>query len=120
MALRCPKAIKVGPDYISGWKLVFRNVADIIPTENKRTKLPIGIWKITSECEKALDRYEGYPHLYGKIEVKGFMTYKMNSKALGLPSERYFNTILEGYKDFDLDTSYLLETLYAHKENTYE
>ena len=56
MAIRCPEAVKMGSDYISGWKLVFRTVADIIPTKNINSKLPVGIWKITDKCEIALDR----------------------------------------------------------------
>ena len=120
MAIRCPEAVKMGSDYISGWKLVFRTVADIIPTKNINSRLPVGIWKITDKCEIALDRYEGYPNLYGKSDINGMMTYKMNSNSYSLPSESYFNTILEGYKDFNLDTSYLLDTLYAQRENIYE
>ena len=41
--------------------------------------LPVGFWAITDEDELALDRYEGYPRVYSKININGAMTYVMNS-----------------------------------------
>ena len=63
----------------------------------------------------SLDVYEGYryPHdsnLYDKIKVAGIMTYQMTSDGIYAPSTSYFNSILEGYRDFGLDTSYLYDS----------
>ena len=66
MATRCPDAKHLGSMYIPNWKLVFRHVADIVPSYDKEDLLPVGVWEITKDCEKALDFYEGYPNLYGK------------------------------------------------------
>jgi len=112
MASRCPNAIKLGSMYIPKYKLVFRHVADIVPTYDKEDLLPVGLWEITEDCEKALDFYEGYPTLYGKIKVNGIMTYKMNNnKDILPPSSSYFHTILEGYADFGLNPSHLYDAL---------
>ena len=114
MAKRCPMAKPVGSYKLKGWKLVFRGVADIEPTVSKDIYLPIGIWKITKKCEDALDRYEGFPRLYGKktfnIKGKNMMTYVMNNDGYMPPSTDYFNTIFEGYRDFGLDSALLFES----------
>lgn len=74
------------------------------------------MWKLSERDEKQLDRYEGFPKYYRK-ETKPFtfrgetvegMMYIMNeNKPLQVPSEQYYNTILQGYKAAGLDTSYL-------------
>jgi hypothetical protein len=35
------------------------------------------------------------------------LTYRMNSSGTYSPSRQYFDTILDGYRDFGLDTSEL-------------
>lgn len=109
MASRCPTARPVGSAMIYGWELCFRGVADIIKSKDPYMLLPVGIWEIEPDDEYALDVYEGYPRLYGKSKVAGIMTYTMNSRDIHAPSTTYFNTILEGYRDFGLDTSYLYD-----------
>ena len=114
MEVRCPQAKPILGFNLVGYRLVFNGVADIV--KDKDTKVPIGLWKITKECEKSLDRYEGYPHLYKKIRLKidvpGFkgqkvMFYVMRRKGVALPPAAYFNTIAQGYDDFALDKDYL-------------
>ena len=114
MEVRCPQAKPILGFNLVGYRLVFNGVADII--KDKDTKVPIGLWEITKECEKSLDRYEGYPHLYKKIKLKidvpGFkgqkvMFYVMRRKGVALPPASYFNTIAQGYDDFALDKDYL-------------
>ena len=62
MAGRCPNARPVGTAMLGlsshseewrHWKV-------------EGAAAPVGIWRITKDCEKALDRYEGYPSLYRK------------------------------------------------------
>ena len=114
MEVRCPKAKPILGFNLIGYKLVFNGVADIV--KDKSAKVPIGLWKITKECEKSLDRFEGYPYLYKKIKLKldvpGFkgqkvMFYVMRRKGVALPPASYFNTIAQGYDDFALDKDYL-------------
>ena len=114
MEVRCPQAKPILGFNLVGYRLVFNSVADIV--KDKDTKVPIGLWKITKEGEKSLDRYEGYPHLYKKIRLKidvpGFkgqkvMFYVMRRKGVALPPASYFDTIAQGYDDFALDKDYL-------------
>lgn len=110
MAVRCPNAIPVTGETLDGWRLVFRGVADIVPDASSSVQL--GLWLITDECEKALDRYEGFPRLYTKefIELKteerstSIMIYRMTDDyAINPPTPSYLSTITHGYDDFDLD-----------------
>ena len=113
MSIRCPDAWPLGSFNLIGWKLVFRNVADIERCDN--SSVPIGVWRITESCEEARDVYEGYPSLYGKelLQINNIeeafgsnqlMIYTMNDQnRIGNPSPSYYETIANGYNDFDID-----------------
>ena len=115
MRSRCPRARPVfylngvRVNKLSGWSLSFNRYANII--KNNNSFVPIGLWKITKHCEKELDIYENFPILYSKIYFKYYsikaMTYVMNSNKLLKPSNTYLKLIYQGYKDFNLDHSYL-------------
>ena len=115
MRSRCPRARPVFYLYgvrvnkLSGWSLSFNRYANII--KNKNSFVPIGLWKITKQCEKELDIYENFPVLYSKIYFKYYsikaMTYVMNSNKLLKPSNTYLKLIYQGYKDFNLNPGYL-------------
>ncbi len=78
--------------------------------------LPVGIWSIEESDEAALDRYEGVSSgLYRKVEINGMLTYRMNQSGIHSPSSYYFDTILNGYRDFSLDTS----ELYNARDNAH-
>ena len=117
MARRCPSAKVLGVSYLKDYKLTFRRVATI--EECKGSVVPVGIWEIDDLSERALDIYEGFPHLYRKeifnIELNGkpeqAMVYIMNNGEPALPSEQYYNVIKQGYHDVGLDTAYLEEAL---------
>ena len=65
MAVRCPMAQLVCRAVLEGYELAFRcGVLTILPKAGGRID---GIlWKVNDRDERALDRYEGYPHLYTK------------------------------------------------------
>lgn len=120
MSHRCPKAKVIGTGILQDYKLTFRGrykgVANIEPCKNKA--VPIVLWEISEECERALDIYEGYPSLYIKDEVEVIvenriiktMVYIMAKEytdMVAAPSEYYFNVIARGYIDNDLDLNVL-------------
>ena len=112
MAKRCPNARQLGALYLPNWKLVFRGVADIEPSRDIDDLLPCGVWHITTACERVLDIYEGVKRgLYRKEYICGMMTYRMNSQDIFPPSRSYFNAILQGYRDFGLNTDHLVKSL---------
>lgn len=123
MAIRCPDARPLMPVVLQDYELVYRGsgVATVNP---KRDSVVIGLlWSITPACEKALDRYEGYPHLYHKTDVavtdpetgKTYYTmmYEMDKryKEPAIPSPYYYSIIEEGYRQNNMDTRSLRKSL---------
>ena len=123
MGRRCPTAKVVGTSEIKNYELLFRGVATGEPKEG--ASVPILLWKIEALDEAALDRYEGWPHLYRKemmdVELEGksvsAMVYVMNDvRFLGMPSESYYKVIEEGYQTAGFDTAVLEHALERTKE----
>ena len=122
MAHRCPAAEVVGPVVLENYRLLFRGnyrgngVATVAP--RKGSKVHGLLWKITPGCEKSLDTYEAFPHLYEKQPVTvrdqsgqevTTMAYIMTErcKEPAVPSRLYYNGILEGYRQNGLPTAAL-------------
>lgn len=113
MARRCPKARPLAAIRLHGWRLVMKRVADIEPDAQAMT--PAALWEITRYCERALDAYEGFPHLYVKERLQVTlpegrsvrpMAYVMNGprqRDRGPASDGYLAAIADGYRDFGFD-----------------
>lgn len=121
MARRCPNAKVASSGTVDGYRLKFRGgygsaVATIEPT-NKGVKVPVLVWSITEKDEEALDRYEGWPHLYRKEDIivtmdsgeqLKAMAYIMNPRySENVPSVYYYNIIRDGYETAGFDTEFL-------------
>ncbi len=130
MAHRCPAADVVGPVILEDYKLLFRGnyrgngVATIKP--HKGRKVYGLLWRITSECEKVLDVYEGFPRLYEKQSVtirdafgqkSTVMAYVMTElcRNPAPPSEGYYQGIREGFLQNGLPVK-ALERAVRHAE----
>ena len=118
MEYRCPDASVVGPVVLEGWELLFRRggFATIAPKEGETVQGLL--WSITQSCERSLDRYEGYPRFYDKKMVTvrdsegrslSVMAYIMDDRFREpmLPTESYYNGILEGYRQNGLPVAAL-------------
>ncbi len=118
MAYRCPDATVVGPVVLEGWELLFRRggFATIAPKEGEQVQGLL--WSITPECERSLDRYEGYPRFYDKRMVTvrdsegrslSVMAYIMDERFREpmLPTKSYYDGILEGYRQAGLPVAAL-------------
>ena len=113
MARRCPQARPLAAIRLEGWRLVMKRVADIEPDTQAVT--PAALWEITRACERALDAYEGFPHLYVKERIAVAlpngrrakpMAYVMNGprqRDYGPASDGYLASIADGYRDFGFD-----------------
>lgn len=113
MAHRCPNAIPIQIATLDDYALAFRGngVATIVPREGAHvTGL---VWRITPACEKALDRYEGWPSFYGKSQIMArfrggapvdVMVYIMNPKIrdAAYPPQAYLAGIREAYQTLGL------------------
>lgn len=114
MRYRCPDAMLIGAGEIQDYQLLFRGGENAVATIEplKGGSVPFGLWKISAQDEQKLDCYEGYPTLYYKrtftLQIEGesieAMAYIMDPRyEIGVPSENYYQTILQGYLDCGMD-----------------
>ena len=107
MAGRCPESTTVQIARLEGYELAFRGgVLTILPKEDSHVDGLI--WSISEQDERHLDRYEGFPRLYGKENVTvqdasgtghAVLIYIMEEPWCSRPQEpggNYLNTVLEG------------------------
>jgi gamma-glutamylcyclotransferase (GGCT)/AIG2-like uncharacterized protein YtfP len=117
MKRRCKDSVYLKKINLKDFKLTFRSkyrAADIEPKKN--SIVPGGLFEISKSDEKKLDIYEDFPTLYKKFYFeyygKKVMTYTMAKKSIfKFPTERYLNIVKRGYKDCELDNSYLIKAL---------
>ena len=128
MRFRCPTATVLGTSELKDYELVFRGsktgaYANIEPCKGKT--VPILLWTIKKADEQALDRYEGFPTFYEKENLQvqfnneniTAFVYKMTpGHKLGIPTNFYVNTILEGYDEFNFDENILFDAIDKTKE----
>ena len=128
MKTRCPNAKILGTAKLKGWELLFKGSksGSYLTIEKKENAIvPVVIWEVDKTDEKALDRYEGYPRLYGKemleVELDGkrekMMAYTMTEGyAMGVPSEHYLATIRTGYQEAGFDEDVLMAGVEKSRE----
>ena len=126
MKRRCPDSFPYTSIILKNWKLVFKGVADIEKSNN--SKVLLGLYKVTNNCEKKLDVYEEYPAIYKKYyfnqevngEKKDIMFYVMNGIFnYAVPSQKYFEVIKEGYQNWSFKTDFLFKAgLHSISNNT--
>lgn len=133
MRQRCPRAKAVRPLTLTRAGLVFRGVADVTLQPLDTDIVQGGLWKITGECERTLDQFEGVANRFylkryipvmqdGRMQDVLFYQMRMK-KGIMPPTDEYLNTIARGYRDFGLDTAYLdaaLEAAWGNKHITQE
>lgn len=125
MSFRCPNAIPVGTATLKDYELLFKgsSTGNYLTVEKQEGSLvPLVVWEISEDDEKSLDVYEGFPEFYYKeemeVEVKPFLgentinvgaiIYIMHEDRLkGLPSQRYYDIVKEGYERFGFDVNTL-------------
>lgn len=120
---RCPSIQLIGTSKIEHYKLEFRGqknhaYANITPAND--SIVPVVVWKMTSQDEKNLDIYKGFPDTCSKrifrLKFNGqtfsAFTYVMNKNhEINIPTDTYFNTVLEGYASNNLYAKPLFKAL---------
>jgi len=117
MKKRCKDSKYIKCHKLKGYKLAFRysyfggGVADV---EKKKNGTVLGaLYEISEKDEKKLDVYEDFPKVYikkyFKFLGKKVMFYYMPKKTKQvMPSKRYLNLIIQGYKDCGYKNSYIV------------
>ena len=121
MKRRCKDSIFLKKINLKDFRLTFRSkhkAADIEP--KKKSNVQGALFEISKSDEKKLDIYEDYQVLYKKYYFtyygKQIMTYTMIDKtSFTFPTERYLNTIKQGYRDCKINKRYLKRALLTHK-----
>ncbi len=114
---RCKDSVFLKKYELKNYRLNFRSKYRAADIEKKKNSIvPGALFEISKSDEKKLDVYEDFPTLYTKIYFKYYnkkvMTYIMVKKTqFRYPTEKYLNVIKQGYKDCNLDKSYLTKAL---------
>ena len=129
MRMRCPTARIIGTSVLKDYELLFKGskTGSYLTVEKKPgSTVPVAVWEVAENDEKALDRYEGFPNFYYKKEltlpIKGIRTGKIRKRRvfvyimhedhlLGIPTSHYMNTCLEGYRIFGFEEAILDKAL---------
>ncbi len=124
MRFRCPGAKPVGTAVIRNYELLFKGsrTGAYLTIEPKRGgKVPVAVWEVSAENERALDRYEGFPAFYykkdmnvnvrlpdGTAERRAAFVYVMHEeRPLGVPTGAYVECCREGYGEFGFDERFI-------------
>lgn len=118
MRERCPDSKPEFTATLPNYKLVFvgwsrqwrGGKASIRPFRGE--KVPGAVYDISEQCLRQLDRYEGYPDVYGRFKVTVFnedgepiqaITYiKAGRSEETPPSAEYLAVIQQGYRDWGI------------------
>ena len=138
MRRRCPDARVVGRAALVDYRLLFKgsksgSYLTIVKAEG--FSVPVGVWEVTYEDEKALDHYEGFPTFYykkelmipvcgirsGKVRMRKAFVYIMHEDRLyGIPSSVYVRICRQGYREFGFNDDLLDEALVFSASNAVE
>ena len=123
MKHRCPDAKIIGTSMLMDWQLLFKGskTGSYLTIERKAgSKVPIAVWEVSDSDVRKLDRYEGYPDFYYKQNVllsgagklmDAFVYIMHENRKIGVPSDYYVNTCLQGYESFGFDRKYIDKAL---------
>ena len=134
MRMRCPHARIIGTSEVPDYRLLFKGSGSgayltIEPCDGM--SVPVAVWEVTADDERALDRYEGFPSFYYKKElelpIKGIRSGKVRRRTvfvyimhedrpLGITSKYYMDVCHKGYRDFGFDETKLKEAFEASLE----
>ena len=140
MSRRCPTARPLGTAELDGWTLLFKGskTGSYLTIEPKEgSSVPVAVWEVSERDEHYLDIYEGYPNFYYKKELEitftGILTKRKRTRTafvyimheerpLGIPSNMYMQTCMEGYFNFGFQYETLWEAYdyskrRSHNEN---
>ena len=127
MLRRCPGARVLGTAVLTGWELLFKGSGTgsyLTIEECEGGIVPVVVWEVTASDEAALDRYEGFPNFYYKRDIqlkyKGIRTGKRRTvtafayimhedRPVGVPSNFYMRTCLDGYNTFRFNKNILID-----------
>jgi gamma-glutamylcyclotransferase (GGCT)/AIG2-like uncharacterized protein YtfP len=119
MAQRCPGALSLGHARLIDYSFRFAHHADVV--KSKSSFVDGVLWVIDDFHLNSLDRLEGFPHYYNRRKLRVAHndrivlaeTYYMQPGNLdALPSQHYFDMVVEGYKEHNVPLDQLYNNVY--------
>jgi gamma-glutamylcyclotransferase (GGCT)/AIG2-like uncharacterized protein YtfP len=119
MAQRCPGALSLGHARLVDRIFRFATHADVVKC--KGSYVDGVLWTIDDFHLNALDRLEGYPYYYNRRRLRVAHdnrivmaeTYYMQPGNLdSLPSQSYFNMVVEGYNQHNIPLDQVYNSVY--------
>ena len=122
----CPDVSLIGSGRINGYEFTFNTEADIVETENEYDFVPVVVWDVADNDMKRLTKQM---KSHGYFERKNFdiemdndgivqaFTFVVpdDEKAINPPDRHYFDAIMRGCIENDIDIMYLYDALdYAY------
>ena len=124
MAQRCPGALSLGHARLIDYSFRFATHADVVKC--KGSYVDGVLWTIDDFHLNALDRLEGYPYYYNRRRLRVAHndrivmaeTYYMQPGNLdSLPSQGYFDMVVEGYNQHNIPLDQVYNSVY--ESNTF-
>ena len=126
MAVRCPMAQLVCRAVLEGYEHGLPLRCADHPAQSGG-RIDGILWKVNDRDERALDRYEGYPHLYTKESLtvqtdtgtQTAVAYVMTApycERVQPPSSTYLRTVLLGYRVAEFDPDAVLRAAAKARE----
>ena len=119
MAQRCPGALSLGHARLIDYSFRFAHHADVV--KSKSSFVDGVLWVIDNYHLVSLDGLEGYPFYYNRRKLRVAHndrivmaeTYYMQPGNLdALPSQHYFDMVVEGYKEHGVPLDQLYNNVY--------
>jgi gamma-glutamylcyclotransferase (GGCT)/AIG2-like uncharacterized protein YtfP len=119
MAQRCPGALSLGHARLIDYSFRFAHHADVV--KSKSSFVDGVLWVIDNYHLVSLDGLEGYPFYYNRRKLRVAHndrivmaeTYYMQPGNLdSLPSQHYFDMVVEGYKEHNVPLDQLYNNVY--------
>ena len=120
MERRCPDAVCLGAAELPDWKFSFKYHADVEPCAN--SSVAGVLWDISAADLDTMDQQEGYPDYYlrdtvmvlhqGSL-VPAIVYFMTPGHELCFPSDSYWDMVLEGYQQNQVDVRQLYTAIAA-------
>ncbi len=119
MAQRCPGALSLGHARLIDYSFRFAHHADVV--KSKSSFVDGVLWVIDNYHLVSLDGLEGYPFYYNRRKLRVAHndrivmaeTYYMQPGNLdALPSQHYFDMVVEGYREHNVPLDQLYNNVY--------
>ncbi len=111
MARRCPQSIFQKKVTLLRYEFFINNRGFASIRKKKDSQVWGIIYTITDSDEASLDRYEGYPEIYGKLDLPELkaLCYVDSTKDNGLPRDGYLEKIIQASKLHGFPKEYIAE-----------